>query len=111
MSDYYKILEVDKNADDKELKKAYRKLSLKWHPDKNPNNKEAAEKKFKEISEAYGVLSDAKKRDIYNKFGKDGLNNNGMGANVNPNDIIVETVTENFLGRRPNKSVLKILPP
>lgn len=87
MSDYYKILEVDKNADDKELKKAYRKLSLKWHPDKNPNNKEAAEKKFKEISEAYGVLSDAKKRDIYNKFGKDGLNNNGMGGNVNPNDI------------------------
>lgn len=53
--DYYKILKVDKNATDEDLKKAYRKLAMKWHPDKNPNNKKEAEEKFKEISEAYEV--------------------------------------------------------
>lgn len=54
--DYYKILKVDKNATEEELKKAYRKLAMKWHPDKNPSNKKDAEAKFKEISEAYEVL-------------------------------------------------------
>lgn len=53
--DYYKVLGVDKNATDDDLKKAYRKLAMKWHPDKNPNNKKAAEAKFKQISEAYDV--------------------------------------------------------
>ena len=53
--DYYKILQVDKNANDEDLKKAYKKLAMKWHPDKNPNNKKEAEAKFKEISEAYEV--------------------------------------------------------
>jgi len=53
--DYYKILQVDKNAKDDDLKKAYRKLAMKWHPDKNPNNKKEAEAKFKQISEAYEV--------------------------------------------------------
>ena len=53
--DYYKILGVDKNAKDDDLKKAYRKLAMKWHPDKNPNNKKEAEAKFKQISEAYDV--------------------------------------------------------
>lgn len=53
--DYYKILQVDKNATEEELKKAYRKLAMKWHPDKNPNNKKDAETKFKQISEAYEV--------------------------------------------------------
>ena len=53
--DYYKILQVDKSAKDEDLKKAYRKLAMKWHPDKNPNNKKEAEAKFKEISEAYEV--------------------------------------------------------
>jgi len=53
--DYYKILQVNKNANDEDLKKAYRKLAMKWHPDKNPNNKKEAEAKFKEISEAYEV--------------------------------------------------------
>lgn len=53
--DYYKILQVDRNAKDDDLKKAYRKLAMKWHPDKNPNNKKEAEAKFKEISEAYEV--------------------------------------------------------
>lgn len=53
--DYYKILQVDKNAKEDDLKKAYRKLAMKWHPDKNPNNKKEAEAKFKQISEAYDV--------------------------------------------------------
>lgn len=54
-ADYYKILQVDKNAKDEDLKKAYRKLAMKWHPDKNPTNKKDAEAKFKQISEAYEV--------------------------------------------------------
>lgn len=55
--DYYKVLQVERNAKDDDLKKAYRKLAMKWHPDKNPNNKKAAEAKFKQISEAYDVIS------------------------------------------------------
>lgn len=54
--DYYKILQVDRTAKDDDLKKAYRKLAMKWHPDKNPNNKKDAEAKFKQISEAYDVF-------------------------------------------------------
>lgn len=54
--DYYKILQVDRNATDEDLKKAYRKLAMKWHPDKNLTNKKEAEAKFKQISEAYEVL-------------------------------------------------------
>lgn len=53
--DYYKILQVDRNAKDEDLKKSYRKLVMKWHPDKNPSNKKEAEAKFKQISEAYEV--------------------------------------------------------
>ena len=60
--DYYAILGVSKTATDDELKKAYRKMAKKYHPDANPDNKEEAEKKFKEVNEAYEVLSDAKKR-------------------------------------------------
>ncbi|KAE8719921.1 putative WRKY transcription factor 28 [Hibiscus syriacus] len=71
--DYYKILQVDKNAKDDDLKKAYRKLAMKWHPDKNPNNKKEAEAKFKQISEAYEVLSDPQKRAVYDQYGEDGL--------------------------------------
>ncbi|MBN1472679.1 MAG: DnaJ domain-containing protein [Syntrophaceae bacterium] len=66
--DYYKILGVDKKASTEDIKKAYRKLALKWHPDKNPNNKNA-EEKFKKISEAYAVLSDQEKRGQYDNFG------------------------------------------
>lgn len=67
--DYYQVLGVDKKASADEIKKAYRKLAVKWHPDKNPNNKSAAEEKFKKISEAYAVLSDPKKREQYDTFG------------------------------------------
>ncbi|XP_041367531.1 dnaJ homolog subfamily B member 6-like isoform X2 [Gigantopelta aegis] len=73
---YYDVLGVQKNSTTKEIKKAYRRLALKWHPDKNPGKKEEAEKKFKELAEAYEVLSDTKKRDMYDKYGKDGLSGN-----------------------------------
>ncbi len=62
MKDYYKVLGVDKKATQKEIKKAYRKMAMKWHPDKNRGNIKIAEGKFKDISEAYQVLSDVKKR-------------------------------------------------
>ncbi|KAK2656694.1 hypothetical protein Ddye_009746 [Dipteronia dyeriana] len=71
--DYYKVLQVDRNAKDEDLKKAYRKLAMKWHPDKNPNNKKDAEAKFKQISEAYDVLSDPQKRAVYDQYGEEGL--------------------------------------
>ncbi|XP_051126150.1 uncharacterized protein LOC127248049 [Andrographis paniculata] len=71
--DYYNILQVDKNAKDDELKKAYRKMALKWHPDKNPDNKKEAEANFKQISEAYDVLSDPQKRAVYDQYGEEGL--------------------------------------
>lgn len=71
MSSYYDVLGVAKSAGDAEIKKAYRKLAMKWHPDKN-NNSEESNTKFKEISEAYEVLSDPSKRSDYDRYGKDG---------------------------------------
>lgn len=70
--DYYEILGVDKNASNDDLKKAYRKLALQYHPDRNPDDKEA-EEKFKEAAEAYEILSDAEKRTKYDRFGHNGL--------------------------------------
>ena len=66
--DYYEVLGVDKSANEDALKKAYRKLAIKYHPDKNPGDAEA-EEKFKEIAEAYDVLSDPQKRQRYDQFG------------------------------------------
>jgi DnaJ homolog subfamily B member 4 len=71
--DYYSILGISKDADEDAVKKAYRKEALKWHPDRNPNDKETADRKFKEIAEAYEVLSDKNKRAVYDQFGEDGL--------------------------------------
>ena len=72
---FYNILGVDKKADDQEIKRAYRKLAMKWHPDKNRDNVAVAEKRFKEINEAYETLSDKKKRGIYDLYGEDALKN------------------------------------
>ncbi len=70
---YYEILGVSKTANDDEIKKAYRQLAIKYHPDKNKGNKEA-EEKFKEATEAYEVLKDSTKRRAYDQFGKAGVN-------------------------------------
>ena len=70
--DFYKIIGVSKGATQEEVKKAYRKLARKWHPDINPGNKEA-EQKFKEISEAYDIIGSEKKRKLYDEFGEEGL--------------------------------------
>jgi molecular chaperone DnaJ len=72
--DYYEVLGVDKHADEASIKKAYRKLAMQYHPDKNPDNKEA-EEKFKEASEAYEVLSDKEKRQLYDQYGHAGIEN------------------------------------
>ena len=80
--DYYEVLEVAKTATSDEIKKAYRKLAIKYHPDKNPGNKEA-EEKFKEATEAYEVLIDEKKRQAYDQFGHAGVDGMG-GASFDP---------------------------
>ena len=81
---HYEILGVSKDADDDAIKKAYRKAAIKWHPDKNPDNKEMAEKKFKEVAEAFSVLSDKNKREIYDRFGDAGLRQGGGGGGGMP---------------------------
>lgn len=80
---YYDILGVSKDVDENELKKAYKKMSIKWHPDKNLNNLKEADEKFKEISEAYEVLSDQQKRKLYDKYGKEGL----QGNHIDPEEL------------------------
>ena len=110
MGDYYEVLGITKDATEADIKKAYRKLALKWHPDKNPDNKEEAEEKFKSIAEAYEVLSDKEKRDVYDKYGKDGLSNSGGAGGASnftfrfhdPNEIFREF----FGGRDPFAEML-----
>lgn len=80
--DYYEILGVKKGATDAEIKAAYRKMALKWHPDRNQDKKEAAEKEFKEINEAYQILSDPQKKQTYDQFGHAAFDPaSGMGGN------------------------------
>jgi molecular chaperone DnaJ len=79
--DYYEVLGVGRDASDQELKSAYRKLALQHHPDRNPENKHEAEEKFKEITEAYGVLADPQKRAVYDRYGHGGL---GGAAGYSP---------------------------
>ncbi|MBU0673357.1 MAG: DnaJ domain-containing protein [Proteobacteria bacterium] len=91
--DYYKLLEVERTADGKDIKKAYRKLALKYHPDRNKDNKEA-EEKFKKISEAYAVLSDPEKRKQYDTYGSEGFqqrySQEDIFRNVDLGDILKE---------------------
>ena len=85
--DYYEVLGISKNANESEIKKAYRKMALQHHPDKNPDDK-AAEEKFKEAAEAYEVLSDANKRARYDQYGHAGMGGSGgFGGGMNMDDI------------------------
>lgn len=94
-ADYYKILGVDRNANEKEIRNAYRQLSKKYHPDKNPGD-ESAQHKFMEISNAYDVLMDSEKRDIFDRFGEEGLQNGaGQGGNQAAHDPFM-----NFFGQQ-----------
>ncbi len=98
--DYYEILEVSRTCSGAELKKSYRKLAMKYHPDRNPNDKEA-EEKFKLLSQAYEVLKDKDKRAIYDKYGKAGLEGQGMGGGFSGSqnmDDIMEMFNSMFGG-------------
>jgi len=81
--DFYEVLGVARTASVEEIKSAYRKAALKWHPDRNPENKHEAEGKFRECTEAYSVLSDQEKRQIYDTYGHAGLSNAGGGVDFN----------------------------
>jgi molecular chaperone DnaJ len=81
--DFYEILGVKREATIEEIKASYRQSALKWHPDRNPVNKEEAEIKFRECTEAYSVLSDAQKRQVYDTYGHAGLSGSGMGTDFN----------------------------
>jgi len=95
-ADYYKILGVSQSATTDEIKVAYRKLAMKYHPDRNPDNK-AAEDKFKEATEAYEVLGDAQKRSQYDQFGHAGVNNGmGGGGHGHPGSMNMDDIFENF---------------
>ncbi|TKW10041.1 hypothetical protein SEVIR_6G099600v4 [Setaria viridis] len=86
--DYYEILNVDRGATDDDLRRAYRRLAMRWHPDKNPAGKADAEARFKEITEAYNVLSDADKRAVYDEYGEEGLRREVPQAGGGGNDDI-----------------------
>ncbi|KAG5244318.1 dnaJ subfamily member [Salix suchowensis] len=102
--DYYNILKVNRNATDDDLKKAYRRLAMKWHPDKNPTTKKEAEAKFNEISEAYEVLSDPQRRVIYDQYGEEGgfpFGNGGGGGSNGFNPRNAEDIFAEFFGSSP----------
>ena len=108
--DFYQTLGIAKNSTDAEIKKAYRRLAMKHHPDRNPGNK-ASEEKFKEGKEAYEVLSDSRKRSTYDQFGHAGMNTqSGMGGGFNPNpgdsfnDIFGDMFGDIFGSRRGQRS-------
>src|SRR5204863_6658556 len=85
--DYYEVLGVSRTASEEEIKKAYRKTAMQYHPDRNPGNK-AAEEKFKEAAEAYEVLSDSDKKRRYDQFGHAGVGGNGgFGGGMRMEDI------------------------
>ena len=91
---YYEVLGIHRTADGTEIKRAYRRLAMKYHPDRNPENAEA-ERNFKECSEAYEVLSDSQKRTIYDQYGHDGLRGRGHAAH-DFNSMNVEDIFSMF---------------
>ncbi|MCE3228462.1 MAG: dnaJ [Bacteroidetes bacterium] len=93
--DYYEILGIAKGASDDEIKKAYRKLAIKYHPDKNPDDKQA-EEKFKEAAEAYEVLSNADKRQRYNQFGHAGVNGGASGGGYGQGGMNMDDIFSQF---------------
>ncbi len=95
--DYYEILQIRRDASSAEIKKAYRKLAIQYHPDKNPGDKEA-EEKFKHINEAYEVLSNDEKRQIYDRYGKEGLERQGAGFHASNMDDIMDIFNSMFGG-------------
>src|SRR5580704_6733305 len=80
--DCYEVLGVARDATGDQVKSAYRKAAMQFHPDRNPHDKHAAEDKFREASEAYSILSDAQKRSVYDQYGHAGLSSSGMGGGV-----------------------------
>lgn len=88
--DYYEVLSVTRESTPEQIKSAYRKAALKWHPDRNPENKKEAEEKFRQCSDAYGVLSDPQKRAIYDRYGHAGLNSRGFETSGGFNSTIFE---------------------
>src|SRR6202790_2922241 len=107
--DFYEILNVKREASIEEIKASYRQNALKWHPDRNPVNKEEAEIKFRKCTEAYSVLSDPQKRQVYDTYGHAGLSGSSMGADFNKwafqefHHILVDFfgIGDLFSGRRP----------
>ena len=104
MRDYYEILGVERSADEREIKKAYKRLAMKFHPDRNPDNPEA-EEKFKEAKEAYEILTDAQKRAAYDKFGHAGVDPNqagpgGFGGGADFGDVFGDIFGDIFGGGR-----------
>jgi molecular chaperone DnaJ len=108
--DFYKLLGLDRNASDAEIKKSYRRLAMKYHPDRNKENPAEAEAKFKQIKEAYEVLSDPKKRSAYDQFGHAGVDQSmgggrgGFGAE-SFSDVFGDVFGDIFGGGRSRGSV------
>lgn len=93
--DYYKLLNVKRGASEAEIKKKFKKQAIKFHPDKNKDDPEGAKQKFQKIANAYEVLSDPKKRQIYDEYGEEGLKNEGQGGGPGPD---MDDIFNQFFG-------------
>lgn len=121
INDYYNILKVNRDATEEEVKKSYKKLAMKWHPDKNnhqfPLKKQEFEAKFMQISEAYGVLSDPKKRQIYDLYGHYPVDSQRFSKDIDDKGGVVEverslecTLEELYNGCRKKVKILRTVP-